>query len=62
MNPTIDKKLCIGCGTCEALCPKVFEVKDGDASIKKDAPVEEKGNCIKEAIEACPVDAISNKQ
>ena len=51
---SIDKKRCIGCGTCAAICPEAFEVKeDGKAHVKKqDAP------CIEEAIESCPVNAI----
>ena len=53
----IDKDKCIGCGTCEALCPDVFVMKDGKAVVKaaKNMP------CVKEAEDACPVDAISVK-
>ena len=28
MRPVVDESLCIGCGTCEELCPDVFEVGD----------------------------------
>ena len=50
----VDKKLCIGCGVCESICKEVFVMKDGKAVVKaqKDLP------CVKEAEEACPVDAI----
>lgn len=46
---------CIGCGSCSALCPEVFEMSGAVAIVKaqKDLP------CVKEAIEACPVEAIS---
>ena len=52
----INKGKCIGCGTCAAVCGEVFEMTDdGKAKVKssKNAP------CIKEAIDSCPVDAIS---
>ncbi|MBT4376518.1 ferredoxin [archaeon] len=46
---------CIGCGTCVSICDKVFEMKGTKAKVKvqKDIP------CVDEAIEACPVEAIS---
>tara|TARA_Y100000310_G_scaffold61798_1_gene57032 strand:- start:798 stop:983 length:186 start_codon:yes stop_codon:yes gene_type:complete len=58
----INKKTCIGCGSCEAVCPDVFEMKDDEkgemkAYVKVDADTSLP--CIKEAIETCPVDAIS---
>ena len=51
----VDKEKCIGCGTCVSICGEVFEMGDeGKARVKsqKDVP------CVKEAIDACPVDAI----
>lgn len=54
----INKKKCIGCGACAATCPEVFEMNDeGKAEIKANAKKDAK--CIKEAINNCPVDAIS---
>ena len=50
----VDKEKCIGCGSCEATCPQGFEIVDGIAKVK-----DQKAKCIKEAIEICPVDAIS---
>ncbi len=52
---SVNKEKCIGCGACAAACGEVFEMKDGKAHVKagKNAP------CIKEAVEACPVNAIS---
>ena len=54
----VDKKICIGCGACSATCPEVFEMKGDKAQVKKG---QEKSTipCVKEALEGCPVDAIS---
>ena len=51
---SVNKKKCIGCGSCVAVCPEVFEMKNGKASIKSKASKP----CIKEAIALCPVNAI----
>lgn len=46
---------CIGCGLCASICSEAFGMEGGKAVVKgiKDA------DCIDEAIESCPVDAIS---
>ncbi len=52
----IDHEKCIGCGSCASICEEVFEMGDDNkAHVKsqKDIP------CVDEAIEVCPVDAIS---
>jgi ferredoxin len=52
----VNKEKCVGCGLCKNICGEVFELgKDGKAFAKaqKDLP------CVKEAIESCPVEAIS---
>ena len=48
---------CISCGTCEAICPQVFEVKD-ISYVKKDAPFDEYAEEIEESAEMCPVSVI----
>lgn len=53
----VDKKKCIGCGTCVALAPKVFALtNDNKAEVISQTNSQES---IKQAIEACPVQAIS---
>jgi ferredoxin len=52
----VNKEKCVGCGLCTNICSEVFALdKDGKAFVKaqKDLP------CVKEAIESCPVEAIS---
>lgn len=57
----IDKNKCIGCGACAATCPEVFQMEDdGKAGVKEGANTKKNLKCIKEAIQNCPVEAISN--
>jgi len=55
---SVDKEKCIGCGSCEAVCPEVFEMKDMKASVKKGRE-KSKADCVKQAAEICAVEAIS---
>ncbi len=48
---------CISCGTCEAVCPKVFVVK-GVARIRTDAQIEGNEELVQEAADICPVQVI----
>lgn len=62
MRPVVDETLCIGCGSCEEICPDVFEVGDDGLShviaAAPEATCADAG-CCEEAAEECPVDAIS---
>jgi ferredoxin len=52
----VSKEKCIGCGLCASLCEQVFKMgSDGKAMVK----AQKKLPCVKEAIESCPVSAIS---
>lgn len=54
----VDHNLCIGCGNCQAIAPKAFELKDGKSNVKENWQEESEEN-IKAAKEGCPVQAIS---
>lgn len=55
MSVKINHDLCIGCGTCEALCPAVFKL---NAEGKADVINEKEAACAKNAAESCPTQAI----
>ena len=57
-KPVVNQQTCIGCGTCSSLCSKTFALQDDGKSgvIDPSGDSEEK---IQEAIDACPVEAIS---
>lgn len=59
MKPTINKDVCIGCGTCESICPEVFKIGDEGKAEVLPADYQKLQDKIKEAAEACPVDAIA---
>ncbi|KKQ11539.1 MAG: ferredoxin [Candidatus Babeliales bacterium] len=48
---------CISCGTCESICPEVFEV-NATAHVKADADIKKYEDLIREAADICPVQAI----
>ena len=52
----INKEICLGCGSCESICPEVFIIKNGKAEINLN---NKNKSCIKESINYCPVNAIS---
>ncbi|MBI4999838.1 ferredoxin [Candidatus Gottesmanbacteria bacterium] len=53
----IDKDTCIGCGTCVALCAKVFKLSDDGKAEVIDQNADTAEN-IQNAIDSCPVAAI----
>ncbi len=56
---SVNQQTCIGCGNCEAVCSKVFELKEGKSYVKK-GQEKSKLPCVKEAIDICAVEAIKN--
>lgn len=67
-NVKIDREGCIACGSCYALCPKVFE-DDGPGTAqvveeyRKEGPgvgeVEDEIACVENAEDSCPVNVIT---
>ena len=58
MKIKVDNDKCIGCGTCAVLAPKTFKLRD-DGKVDVINPPGDEEEKIKEAIDSCPVDAIS---
>ncbi|HBB64554.1 hypothetical protein A3K02_00765 [candidate division WS6 bacterium RIFOXYD1_FULL_33_8] len=67
MKVSIDPTKCIACGSCVAVCPEVFEMKeDGTVDVKsewKDKAIpEELESKVQEAHDMCPATAIVIEQ
>ena len=57
---SIDKDVCIGCGSCSAIAPNTFKIgSDTKAEVKKADGDDEK--TILQAAKSCPVEAIKIK-
>jgi ferredoxin len=55
--PIVDEDTCIGCGACIDACPEVFELRDEKAVVVN---ADKCSTCdCQEAIDICPVTAIS---
>lgn len=59
MKANVDKDTCIGCGLCEAICPAVFAMKDSIAEVIADPVPSDAESTCQEAVESCPVAAIT---
>lgn len=61
MKASIDESKCIMCGSCVAICPEVFEMKDdGKVAVKGNGEVpKESEEKVKESESSCPVSAIN---
>jgi len=58
MKINFEKEKCIGCGTCQAVCPKFWKLADnGKAEYLGEQELKEPG-CNQEAADACPVQCI----
>jgi len=55
-KPVVNADLCIGCGTCESLCPSVFKIEGGKSHVIADSWAD--CDC-QEAGDRCPGNAIS---
>ncbi len=60
MKAFVDKDVCIGCGACTGICPKIFEIDNDGLAIAIDSQISpELEELTVEACEGCPVDAIT---
>jgi ferredoxin len=70
MKIAIDRETCIECGSCEATCPEVFKLPSGEKStvvekyringlIESGEVPANLETCAENAVENCPVNAIS---
>ena len=53
----IDRDACVGCGSCAAMAPDVFEMDDENKSRIKDPKAADDAT-IQSAAQACPANAI----
>lgn len=58
MKVRVDKDLCVGDESCVDICPEIFEMQDDIAITKMDEVPPGLEKKCKEAVEACPVEAI----
>jgi ferredoxin len=52
-----DREQCIGCGSCAAVCPDNWEMKDDGKSAPIEKVVDDIG-CNQDAADGCPVQCI----
>ncbi len=52
----IDEEACIGCGSCEEICPEVFKLDEETEKAEVIKPEEGSEDLIEEAMEICPVE------
>ena len=60
MNVVVDPLLCTACGLCVEMCPEVFEMGIEAAEVTTDPVPLDQMDCVKEAEDDCPVEAISH--
>lgn len=58
MKAIVDEKLCVSCGLCADTCPAVFEMQNVAVVMVEEVPEDAVESC-KEAVENCPVEAIT---
>ena len=68
MKIHLDRKNCIGCGLCAAICPRFFGMgEDGKSTLKKGVLNKKDGSeelkissieCAQDAADSCPVQVI----
>ena len=60
MKVSVDFDLCASTGSCQQVCPEVFEVRaDGFLYILEEEPGESLRKAVQQAADLCPTGAIS---
>ncbi len=54
----VDRKLCIGAGTCVAISPKSFQLDKENIAVLQDSWTKEEQEILIAAAKSCPVNAI----
>lgn len=60
MKVKVDESTCIGCGLCTGIAEGVFEMQDGLSKVIAQPDPSQEGDA-KNAIDSCPVNAISEE-
>jgi len=61
MKVKINQEECIGCGSCLAVCPDIFDLNDDNKAFIKDTGTDQgevDNQCVKESVDICPVQVI----
>lgn len=61
MKVAVDRDACIGCGLCVDICPEVFEMDEENIAIVIAQPDTGNEESAQEAVDGCPVSAISTE-
>ena len=59
MKVFVDEDICTLCGICTDICPEVFELSETSCIVKPTEITEEIAEKVNEAVESCPVEAIT---
>lgn len=59
MKAVVNKDMCIGCGLCCGTCDAVFRMNDDGKAQAYQSATQDNQSDVQEAIDSCPVSAIS---
>jgi ferredoxin len=59
MKVFVDEDICTLCGICADICPEVFELSETSCIVKPTEITGEIADRVNEAVESCPVEAIT---